>query len=339
MLAWRWLDAPPDAWRGLLGADPSACPSHEPAVWAALASALPGFSTRVAVVEESGALVGGTPVLLERRAGLTWLHALPWLLPAAPLARAGQHAAVDAAVATALAALARETRAVGGEWACYRPAGPEPAADALDRVAGETRWFDAALVDLAGGTDAALRRMDRKARQSLRAQREAFAFEESPGALEAAYRMHLVQSRQWAGHRALPLELSRRLLAGAGEPVARLFTLRDARGLASAALALDGPRETFVWWSGTHPGGRPAQAFTVLLWSIVEWAAERGRARVNLGASTGLGAVSSFKRSLGAEDFRYPVRWLGAPHAPAHARLVAALQRRLREGRARGSAA
>lgn len=339
MSTWRWLDAAPDAWRALLRDDPSACASHDPAVWAAFTASLPGFASRLAVVEDAGRVIGGAPVLVERRAGLVWLHALPMLLPAAPLALPGRHAEVDAAVGAAFAALARETRAVGGEWACYRPAGPEPEASALDAVAGETRWFEAAIVDLSGGTDAALKRMDRKARQSLRAQRDAWGFEESPGALEAAYRMHLLQSRQWAGHRALPLELSRRLLAGGADSPARLFVLRDGGGLASAALALDSPRETFVWWSGTHPGGRAGQAFTVLLWSIVEWAAERGRARVNLGASTGLGAVSSFKRSLGAEDFRYPVRWFGAPHAPPHARLVAALQRRLRAGRARGSAA
>lgn len=339
MAAARWLEAAPAGWAALAAADPSASPSHRSAVWAAFGAAVPGLTVRVCVVEEDGRAIGGVPVMVERRAGFHWLHALPMLLPAPPLAAPGRHADVDAAAAAAFADLARETRAVGGEWSFYRPAGPEPAAAALGAVPGETRVFEASVVDLAGGLDAALRRMDRKARQSLRASRERWAFGESPSALEAAYRLHLLQARRWRGHRALPLELSRRLLAGGGDAPARLFTLHDAGGLASAALALDGPHETFVWWSGTHPGGRAGQAFTVLMWGIVEWAAGCGRARVNLGASTGLGAVASFKASLGAEPLRYPVRWLAPAFAPPHARALAALQARLRRDRARGEGA
>ena len=94
---------------------------------------LPGLSVRCLAVAEGGALAGGMPVLVERRAGFHWLHALPFLLPGAPLARAGAHAAVDAAAAAGLRALQRETRAVGGEWALYRPAGP-PVAPERARV-------------------------------------------------------------------------------------------------------------------------------------------------------------------------------------------------------------
>ena len=339
-MAARWLDRAPAEWDALLRADPSASPAHRPEVWTAFVSALPGFTLRVAVVEEDGVLVGGAPLLLERRAGFHWLHALPMLLPGTPLARPGRHAGVDREVARAFDALAHERRVVGGEWALYRAAGPDVAAEALDETGGETRTFDAAIVDLAAGVETALRRMDRKHRQALRQARErGLAFAQEPAELEGAYALHVGQGRQWRGHRALPLELSRRLLAGDGEsPAARLFTLRDRGELVSAAFALDGPHETFVWWSGTHAEGRRRHAFPLLLWEIVEWAAKQGRSRVNLGASTGLQRVASFKESLGADVVRYPVRWLDARHAPPHARLIAWAQGRLRRGRPRGEA-
>lgn len=341
MAAARWRDGAPAGWGGLLAADPSAAPSHRPEVWEAFAAALPGFAPRVVTVEEEGRLLGGAPVLVERRGGLHWLHALPMLLPGTPLALPGEHARVDAAAAGALAELARELGAVGGEWSLWRPEGAAPDEAALAPLGGETRVLEASLVRLAGGLEAARARVDRKHRQDMRRARErGLAFAEEPEALEASYALHVAQGARWRGHRALPLALSRRLLgAGGASPVARLFTLRLAGELLSGALALDGPHETFVWWSGTHPAGRRLHAFPLLLWSIVEWAAAAGRARVNLGASTGLAQVASFKHALGTEDVRYPVRWLDARHAPAPARAVAWAQARLRRGRPRGEAA
>lgn len=337
----RWRDRAPADWGELLAADPSASPAHRPEVWEAFAAVLPGCTLRLACVEDGGATLGGAPLIVERRGGLHWLHALPMLLPGAPVARPGAHARVDAAVAAEVAALARELGAAGGEWAFWRPAGPAPAPDALACVGGETRELVASVIELGDGLEAARRRIDRKHRQEMRRAQEAgLVFAEDAGALEEAYALHVAQSRTWRGHRALPLALSRRLLASAGPaPAARLFALRDGAGLVAGALALDGPHETFVWWSGSHPSGRRRHAFPLLMWHVVEWAAAAGRARVNLGASTGLGAVSSFKQSLGAADVRYPVRWLDARHAPPAARAAAALQAWLRRGRPRGEAA
>jgi hypothetical protein len=327
----------PPGWDALVAADPSASPSHRAAVWQALADVEPDFEWRLLTHHEAGVLVGGAPVILSRRGPFRWLHALPWLLPAAPLARPAAHARVDTALADAFAALAREQRVVGGTWSFYRPDGPPPEESALARVPGETVRVEAALIrlgDAGGSTGAAMSRKQRQALQHARAR--GFEFTEDAGALEEAYALHLAQSRHWPGHRPLPLELSRRLLsAPAGvEPVARLFTLRSSRGLESATLALDGPHETFAWWSGTHADGRRSRAFVLLLRSVAEWAAARGRARLNLGASTGLAAVASFKQALGAERFPYPVRRLDARFAPWPGRAVAALQSRLRAGRA-----
>jgi len=258
------LDEVPAGWRALLAADPSASPSHRPELWAALGDVMPGFEWRLLAHEEQGTLVSGAPVILARRGPFAWLHALPWLLPAPPLAVPGAHAVADAALTRAFADLARERRVVGGEWSFYRPDGPGPRTDALERVPGETRVFEAALLRLTDGTRTLFSRMSRKQRQAIElARARGYAFAEEPGAVDEAYALHLSQSRGWRGHRPLPLELSRRLLAAGGpdEPVARLFTLRSRHGLLSATLALDGPHETFVWWSGTHVAGRSAQAF------------------------------------------------------------------------------
>ena len=340
MAAARWLDRAPADWERLVHADPGASPGMRPALWEALVAASAGAELRLAVVEERGVLVGGVPVLLARRGPFRWLHALPMLLPAAPLAAPGRHAEVDAAVAAALAELARGERALGGEWVLCRLGGPPVAAAAFAALPGETRWLEAAVVDLGGGVEAARARVASKHRTAFHAAEHGLAFAEEPAALEAAHALHARQARAWPAHRPPPLELSRRLLVDApAGPAARLFTLRDARGVLSAALVLDAPREMLVWWTGTHAEGRRALAFPRLLWGVVEWAAAHGRARVNLGASTGLAPVAAFKQRLGAEPARYPVRWLAARHAPPAGRAVAWLQARVRAGRPRGDAA
>lgn len=335
----HWSEAPPSGWRELLAADPGAAPSAQPEVVQALASSLTGMRAMYCWLEREGVLLGGAPAIVERRAGAEWLHALPMMLSGAPIARSGAHATVDAAVAAAFAARVRDAAMVGGAWSCYRPVGPPVPEAALDSIVGETRWIEAALVPLGEGVDGALRRIERKARQTLaQTLQRVLVFEEDPTALEPAYALHLAQRVQWGAARALPLELSRRLLVAEGH-VARLFTVRDARGLLAASLVLDGPHETFLWWSGTHRDGRRSQAFTRLVWGIVEWAAARGRARVDLGASTGLSLVADFKRSLGAVGSRYPVRWLAAGSSSGWPHTLARLQAWVRRDRPRGASA
>ena len=328
-------DSAPAAWDALVAEDPDATPAHRSEVVRALAAVLPGMSARYVTVERDGLLIGGMPMCVERRAGMTWLHALPFLLSGAPIARPGHRDAVDRAVAEALGLLAAEHRALGGEWSCYRPSGAMSDA-VLERVPGETRQLSAAVIDVVPG-DRLERGLDRDDRHRLRHARAAgLTLREEPEALDRVYALHCAQSRRWAGHRPLPLELSRRLLAerSGSEPAALLFTARDARGVAAGALVLDHPRETFLWWSGSRPA---SSASRFLLMGVAEWAAARGRARVNLGASSGRASLAMFKRSLGAREVRYPVRWLAPATAHAGARAVAALQGWVRRGRHRGA--
>jgi CelD/BcsL family acetyltransferase involved in cellulose biosynthesis len=331
------LDHAPEGWGDLIEHDADATPGHRPEMWIALSAALAGFEPRVIAIEDGGELIGGMPLMIERRGALAWLHALPYLLSGAPLARPGHRAEVDASAADALAALSQELRAAGGEWSCYRPEGDAIADHALDRLSGETRWMESAVIDLTSGAAAARRGMDRKARQDVsRSRDQGVRFGEEPAALEEAYALHARQSRAWSGHRPLPIELSRRLIDSG---IGHLMIARDGRGMLCATLALEGPHDGFVWWSGSHPGARAAEAFPGLLWWIAEWSAARGRRRFDLGASRGIVPIERFKRSLGARAVRYPVRWLDAREAPPLGRLAAALQRRLRRGRPRGEAA
>jgi hypothetical protein len=340
LLAARWLDRAPEGWDRLVAGDPAASPTHRPEVWEAFAATLPGHRVHVLAIEERGELAGGVPLVELRRGPLAWLYALPVTLPAPPVARPGAHAAVFARAATEVAALAREVGAVGGTWSWYRACGDEPYPRDAASSLGETRTIEASVIDLAGGLEGARARLGRKERATLRHAAGLYAFSDDPAQLETAHALHAAQSSRWGGHRVLPLELSRRLLGwGGADPPARLFSLADTRGVVSAALALDGPHETFVWWSGTHPAGREHGAFTRLLWGIVEWAAARGRARVNVGASTGLPGVASFKRSLGITPVRYPVVWLDGRHAGPLGRAMLAVRARLRPAQPPGEPA
>lgn len=337
-----WHDAPPAEWEGLLDGDPNASPAQRPGVARALAAFRAGSSPAWLTVTDApdaghaAPVVGGAVCVIERRAGFPWLHALPHLLPGTPLARAGAHARVDRAVAAALAARLRALGAVGGEWVFHRPAGPPPEPAALDAVPGETRLLTVAFVGLEDGIDGASGRLGRHARQELAAARRAgLVAREDPQALEETWALH---AARWRG--TPPLEMSRRLLEPeGGDPCARLFTVGDRAGLLAGVLVLVHRHEWFAWWSGAREEARPRHAFAALLWGVAEHAAAAGARRLNVGASAGSEGVEGFKRALGARLEHTPVRWLGADAAGPVGRGIAALQARLRRGRARGEPA
>lgn len=333
----RWREAALPGWERLVEEDPNATPAHRPAFAQALAAALPEMVPEWVTVERAGELLGGAPVVIERRAALHWIHAMPFLLSGAPLARPGAHAEVDARVAEALDARARDLRAVGGEWVLDRPGDPEPFA-ALERVPGETRFVESSWIELATGLEAAWRAVGAGTRRAIaRARAQGLAIHEEPEALEEAYALYAAQARGWAGHRLRPLELLRRLLRGSA-PAGRLLTVRDARGLLAAVLVLVARREWMAWWSGSHPEARRQRgAFALLEWSVAERAALAGAARLNLGGSAGRPDVAQFKRRLGARVRRHPVRWIAPAYAGGLGRLVAAVQSRVRATRARGA--
>ena len=329
---------PPAGWDELLAMDSSSSPSHRSGVAEAFAAVLPGHAVEYLVVEDSGGLAGGLVMCVSRLAGVEWLHAMPLLLSGAPVARPSSRGAVDAAVAEALAERASRPRTAGGEWVCYRPGAP--IADAhVERLAGETRRHRAAVIDLQRGGEPRWTRDKRERYELRRAERAGLSYAEDPAALEACYLLHVAQSRRWPGHRPPPLALLRRLLADPGPgrlPLARLFTVRGARRLLGGLLVLDSPHETLSWWSGAHPRARDVAAFRALVIWVIEWARDQGRARFNLGGSVGLAGVASFKRSLGAAELEYPVRWLAPARGSARARVLAALQRRVRARRLGG---
>jgi Acetyltransferase (GNAT) domain len=334
-----WCDGVPPGWSRLVAGDVSASPAHREGFRRHLAATLPGHRWGTLAVTRDGELIGGAPVTIERRGGLEWLHVSPWLLPGTPLAVPGRHAEVDRAVAAGLAAQAGAIGAAGGEWVLYRPEGPDPDPGALASVGGETRHMTASVVDLDAGLETAWRRIERHARQELTAaRRHGIVCAEEPGALETAHALYVSQARGWGAHRPLPIELARRLLEPGADSAreARLYTARDDRGILSAVLVLTGEHEWFAWWSGSHPDARRRHAFAALLWSVAGQAAATGARRFNVGASSGRAGVEAFKRTLGARPVPVLVRWLDARSAGLVGRVVAAVQGRLRRGRARG---
>jgi hypothetical protein len=335
----HWLDRPPDGWDHLVREDRNAGPGHDPALVRAVTAVLPELAPAFLAVEEGGALMGGMPVVVARRAALHWIHALPFTLPCAPLATGGAHDRVDRLVAEALEARARDLRAVGGEWIVHRPAGPPIDRGALERLSGETRTTSTAVVDLSGGAAQAWRSVERGTRHEVSAARaRGLSCAEEPAALDEAYGLYAAQAKQWGGHRLRPLALLERLLEGR-EPAARLFTVRDGGGLLAAVLTLMGRHEWMPWWSGAHPEARRRHAFALLLWSVAERAAAAGCIRLNLGGSAGRESVAAFKQALSARDEQVWMRWIAPVHAGAIGRAVAGLQARLRTGRARGERA
>ncbi len=335
-LSCRWQSWPPPEWLRLLEQDPWASFAHHPDFLRALVEVLPGYEARFLEVREGDELIGGAPVVLERRAAWCWWHLMPFLLPGNPLATEGHHAEVDRACAEELARGLEEYPTLGGEWVGYRSGDP-PLLGALQTVPGETRFLKAYTLDLSQGLDPAWKRMDRETRREIRhsGQRGVRIASESE-ALEEGYALHRRQARDWPGHRPLPLELSRRLLTMERSV---LLTARDGGGLLAAVLGLASRREAFVWWSGAHPASRATHAYAALMWGAAEWARSSGCDRLSLGASTGLETVEAFKLNLGARPWDYPVRWLAARSSGPLGRLVGALQTRRRRGRHRGEPA
>jgi len=332
---------PPAGWDALLVEDPTSSPSQRAGVAEAFAAVLPGYGVEYLAAEDVNGLAGGAVMCVSRLAGMEWLHALPMSLPGAPVARPSRRDDVDAAVAEVLAERAGAPRTVGGEWVCYRPGAPIAAAH-LERLAGETRLHRAAVIDLRTGSPMRWQRDKRERYELRRAARAGLRYTEDPAALEPCYTLHLAQANQWPGHRPLPLALLKRLLADPGPgrlPLARLFVVHGPRRLLGGLLVLDHVHETLAWWSGAHREARDIAAFRALVIWVIEWAAAAGRARFNLGGSAGLAGVASFKRSLGAAEVEYPVRWLAPAPGSARVRLMAALQRCVRRGRRRGDEA
>jgi len=335
-----WLTSPPAGWDDLCRDAADLTAAHRPELAIALAATQPGFSAEWFAVESQGRLLGGLPVVIERRAGFHWIHAMPFGLPGAPLCRNGADAEVDRAAAAALEDRARDLGAVGGAWVFYRPDGPACQPATLELVNGETRVLESSLLDLGGGVPAAWERLDRDARAAIRhARSRGLRFAEDPEALEEAYTLYLAQARGWSGHRPRPLELWRRLLLPGDAALARLFTVRDSGGLVAAVLALVAPRDALAWLSGVRPVARAHHAFSLLLWSLAEWCGARGIVTLNLGGSAPSGGIATHKEDLGARRYRHPVRWIGPAHAGPLGRWVGWLQNRAGRGRTRGEPA
>ena len=298
------------------GGGPGRDPAHRAEVHEALVAVATSAERRYVVAERDGVAIGGAPAVIERRAGAHWLHALPHLLPAAPISSPGERAD------------RRPPRVRGGSrHFSARPArrwgvvALPPIGCRLGRRAGVRARRD----PHGEGGAASLRpdeaiesRLDRDARHSYRrAQASGLAFAEEPEALEEVYALYVAQSRRWRGHRPLALELSRRLIAARGSngsgPVARLFTARDGRRLLVGILVLEHPRGALLVVERLAPGrARTARV------PVADAAASPQTRRAAASRASTSAAAPGFpaSRRSGARsaraDVSYPVCWLDA---------------------------
>ena len=89
----------PEGWEALLAADPGSTAAQRAGVAAAFAAVLPGHTTEYLLAADATGLAGGMVLCVRHVAGAEWLHAMPMMLPGAPLARPGYREAVDQAIA------------------------------------------------------------------------------------------------------------------------------------------------------------------------------------------------------------------------------------------------
>ena len=194
---------------------------------------------------------------------------------------------------------------------------------------------ETSVVDLAGGADAALARMDGKCRRMAgQAERRGVQCSRAtrPDAVDVYYTMLEESAIRWG--RATPT-FSKRLLqalaARGGDDVEIWFATFEGEPIAGGVM-LYGADEANFWSAAMRSEFgtlRPSNALNV---ALIKAAAERGLRWYNLGSSEGLPGVARFKEGLGAAAVRY-VTW--KRESPLYAMYRAARQRRSRAGEPR----
>ena len=175
------------------------------------------------------------------------------------------------------------------------------------------------VIDLAQGNDAALARMDGKARRMAG---QAFrrgvtcARADGPDALASYYDMLEASARRWGLKRpTISKELLSNVLERAGADAEIWFAYFEDKPIAGGAV-LYGSEELYFWSAamyGEFGTLRPSNALNV---ALIRHACDRGMRWYNLSSSSGITGVERFKDGLGAERVRYTTyRSAKAPYA------------------------
>lgn len=178
---------------------------------------------------------------------------------------------------------------------------------------------ETSLIDVRGGVDAALARVNGKARRMAgqSARRGVIcAPERGSDAVTTYYAMLSASAARWG--RAAPT-FSQRLLAAVveygGDDVEIWIARHDGTPIAGGVV-LYGARELFFWSAAMHMEYAELRPSNALNYALIEAAARRGVDWYNLGSSEGAPGVARFKASLGADERSYcNLTHISAPYA------------------------
>jgi lipid II:glycine glycyltransferase (peptidoglycan interpeptide bridge formation enzyme) len=167
---------------------------------------------------------------------------------------------------------------------------------------------EVSVIDLGQGPDAALARIDGKARRMAgQAERRGVtcARADGPAALQTYYEMLEASARRWGLQQpTISKDLLRDVFAHAGRDAEIWFAYYEGKAIAGGAV-LFGSQEMYFWSAamyGEFSTLRPSNALNVML---IKYACDRGMRWYNLSSSSGLTGVERFKDSLGAQRVRY----------------------------------
>jgi CelD/BcsL family acetyltransferase involved in cellulose biosynthesis len=168
--------------------------------------------------------------------------------------------------------------------------------------------YEASVIDLKHGADAAIERMDgRSRRMAGQAQRRGVACVQQTDAngLDAYYDLLLLSAKRWG--RTAPTVTKRFLQAllhhGAAD-VEIWLAIFEEKPIAGI-VALYGSSEVNVWSAAMDSEYSVLRPHNILNVTLMRAAAERGMRWYNLGSSEGLPGVKKFKDGLGAETVFY----------------------------------
>ena len=170
---------------------------------------------------------------------------------------------------------------------------------------------ETSVIDISGGAEAALSRVDSKSkRMAGQARRRGVrcAIEKGDGAVDLYYNMLQEASRdRW--HLAtprLPKEFIQRVCIE-GKEFVEIWVARFLDEPVGAGIALYGSQEVLLWTTVMRAGMENLKPHNILHADIIEHAARRGIHWYNLGSSAGLAGVLRFKKSLGASSLPYDI--------------------------------
>jgi CelD/BcsL family acetyltransferase involved in cellulose biosynthesis len=299
-------------WQHFVARHPESLPIHEP-VWSTMmAEACGGTTVVLGVQDESGTLVGGTPIVVTRRRGLAHAVSLPGTDFCQPLVR---HSSIAPVLADGILERVRP-----GGWDTCRVKWP------VETIDGEgprlvARGFrhvtplesDASRVFARFKKSQVQQRVRRAERLGVRIRPAT-----GDGDFETFVAMHTrIRSGQGA------LVEPRRLLRGIYERVimdggGSLLVGEHEDRPVCAAMFLHGNAGTYYLYGAYAPEARALRANNLLLWTAIRDACERGEPAFDWGFSDADNrGLRDFKRGWGADEIPFHsihVEWSPTAH-------------------------